>query len=105
MAGPYRSQCLYPHSLPAGDLFTHVLAFSPGFMRPPRLVGRPRVYVSHGVFDAVLSISGCSRRLVPRLKADGYHVHYSEFQGPHTVPDHVTREAFDWWLEGRQHEP
>ncbi len=26
-----------------GDLFTHVLAFSPGFMRPASQVGRPKV--------------------------------------------------------------
>ena len=51
-----------------GDLFTHVLAFSPGFAAPPAAVGRPRLFVSHGVADAVLPIGACSRQLVPRLR-------------------------------------
>ncbi|WP_343897511.1 alpha/beta hydrolase [Craurococcus roseus] len=57
-----------------GDLFTHALAFSPGFAAPPAPVGRPRLFVSHGVADVVLPIGACSRRLVPRLRAAGYEV-------------------------------
>jgi hypothetical protein len=33
----------------------------------------------------VLRIDYCSRRLVPRLQAQGYGVTYREFDGPHTV--------------------
>jgi len=32
-----------------GDLFTHVLAFSPGFMAPAGRTGSPRIFASHGV--------------------------------------------------------
>lgn len=32
-----------------GRLFSHVLAFSPGFLVPAHLVGSPRIYVSHGL--------------------------------------------------------
>jgi phospholipase/carboxylesterase len=45
-----------------GDLFTHVLAFSPGFAAPPRTLGRPRVFVSHGVRDRVLPCDRASAR-------------------------------------------
>jgi hypothetical protein len=31
-----------------GDLFSHVLAFSPGFAVPARRRGRPRLFLSHG---------------------------------------------------------
>jgi phospholipase/carboxylesterase len=31
-----------------GDLFSHVLAFSPGFLAPAGQTGSPRVFVSHG---------------------------------------------------------
>ncbi len=31
-----------------GDLFTHILAFSPGFMAPTDHVDQPRIFVSHG---------------------------------------------------------
>ncbi len=76
-----------------GDLFTHLLALSPGFMAPADRVGRPRCYVSHGTRDAVLPIDVCSRRLVPALERAGYEVRYREFDGPHTVPAAVAREA------------
>lgn len=82
-----------------GDLFTHVLAFSPGFMAPPAQRGAPRIYVSHGTGDGVLPIDRCSRPLVPRLQAAGYDVLYREFAGAHTVPADVAREAVDLLLE------
>ena len=34
-----------------GDLFTCVIAFSPGFMVPARRGGKPPVFVSHGTHD------------------------------------------------------
>lgn len=83
-----------------GDLFTHVLAFSPGFMAPPAQQGAPRVYVSHGTADTVLPIASCSRRLVPRMQSAGYALYYREFEGPHTVPAAVSREAFEWFATG-----
>ncbi len=80
-----------------GDLFTHVLAFSPGFAAPPSQEGAPRIYVSHGKRDAVLPIDPCSRKLVPRLQSAGYDVRYHEFDGPHTVPGEIAREAVEWF--------
>ncbi len=80
-----------------GDLFTHILAFSPGFLTAPAQNGSPRVYVSHGTADRILPIDRCSRALVPRLQSAGYTVIYREFDGPHTVPPDVATEAFDWF--------
>lgn len=84
-----------------GDLFTHVIAFSPGFMAPARLVGRPRLFVAHGVHDAVLPIGPCSRRIVPALRQAGYDVDYHEFDGPHTVPPEIARGAVAWFTRSR----
>jgi phospholipase/carboxylesterase len=81
-----------------GDLFTHVIAFSPGFMAPGAPVGRPRCYLSHGTRDAVLPVERCSRRLVPQLERAGYAVRYHEFDGPHAVPPAIAREAADWFV-------
>jgi phospholipase/carboxylesterase len=81
-----------------GGLFTHVLAFSPGFMAPARAEGSPRFFVSHGVRDAVLPIDRTSRRVVPRLKAAGYEVEYREFPDGHTVPPGIARAAVTWFL-------
>ncbi|HYK00534.1 MAG TPA: phospholipase [Thermoanaerobaculia bacterium] len=80
-----------------GDLFTHILAFSPGFLSAPAQHGTPGVYVSHGTDDRVLPVDRCSRVLVPRLQSAGYSVLYREFTGPHTVPPDVATEAIDWF--------
>ncbi|MDQ4106213.1 MAG: alpha/beta hydrolase-fold protein [Actinomycetota bacterium] len=84
--------------LPNGDLFTHVIAFSPGFMAPATQRGSPRIFISHGTRDRVLPIDRTSRRVVPRLERDGYEVVYREFDGPHAVPKPVTREALEWFI-------
>jgi phospholipase/carboxylesterase len=78
-----------------GDLFSRVLAFSPGFLVSTMRAGRPAVFVSHGTADPVLPIDRCSRRLVPRLRAEGYEVDYREFPGHHEVPPEQVRAALD----------
>ncbi|MFN8559079.1 MAG: alpha/beta hydrolase-fold protein [Dehalococcoidia bacterium] len=81
-----------------GDLFTHIMAFSPGFMAPPSQAGTPRIFISHGTEDRVLPIAACSRRLHPILVRAGYDVTYREFDGPHTVPPTIATEAVAWFL-------
>jgi phospholipase/carboxylesterase len=80
-----------------GDLFTHVLAFSPGFIAPAGQRGKPRVFISHGTRDEVLPIDRTSRSIVPDLERRGYDVTYREYNGPHTVPADLAREAFGWF--------
>jgi phospholipase/carboxylesterase len=80
-----------------GDFFTHLIAFSPGFMAPANRRGKPPVFVSHGTRDRVLPIERCSRRIVPQLDRTGYRVRYREFDGPHTVPESIAREALRWF--------
>ncbi len=84
-----------------GDLFTHVLAFSPGFMAPAGQRGSPRVFISHGTHDGVLPIDSCSRRIVPRLERDGYDVRYREFDGGHTITPEIALEAVNWFTQER----
>ena len=79
-----------------GDLFTHCIAFAPGFVAEPARQGRPRVFVTHGVHDTVLPIDRCSRRIVPALRRGGYDVDYREFDGGHVVPPDLARAAVDW---------
>lgn len=76
-----------------GDLFTHCLAFSPGFVAPMRLEGRPRLFLSHGTADAVLNIDLCTRRLVPKLRQAGYPLILREFEGGHEVPEAIALTA------------
>jgi phospholipase/carboxylesterase len=81
-----------------GDLFSHVLAFSPGFLAPTGQRGSPRIFVSHGTLDRWLPIDFCSRRIVPRLERAGYEVCYREFEGGHVVPPGIAREAAVWFI-------
>jgi predicted esterase len=80
-----------------GDLFTHVLAFSPGFVAPPSQDGTPRIFVSHGTRDRWLPIDRCSRVIVPRLECAGYEIRYREFEGGHVVPPEIAGEALGWF--------
>jgi phospholipase/carboxylesterase len=83
-----------------GELFSKIIAFSPGFIPQAPRCGRPDIFISHGDADNVLPIERTSRRLVPALKEEGYDVSYHEFPGPHTVPGSIITEAADWL--GRQ---
>jgi predicted esterase len=81
-----------------GDLFSHVVAFSPGFAAPAAQEDMPAFFISHGIHDNVLPVDACSRSIVPRLERAGYEVEYREFDGGHTVPDTIAREAVVWFL-------
>jgi len=82
-----------------GDLFTHVMAFSPGFMAPPSRTGKPRIFVSHGRQDEVLPFSGTRDRIIPQLKSWGYDVTFREFDGGHGLDPNLGREAFRWMIK------
>lgn len=84
-----------------GDLFSRIVAFSPGFMAPGELRGWPEIFVSHGVRDDVLPINRCSRRIVPQLRQSGYAVEYREFFGGHTVPTDIAADAEAWAITPR----
>ena len=82
-----------------GDLFSHVIAFSPGFFASADAVGSPKIFISHGTDDRVLPIDRTSRVLGPRLKTRGYELVYEEFHGGHVVPSDTAQRAVDWFLQ------
>lgn len=79
-----------------GDLFSRVVAFSPGFVigAPPH--GQPRFFVSHGTSDQILPIDRCSRVIVPQLRSRGYDVTFREFDGRHELPPDIATEGLRW---------
>jgi len=81
-----------------GDLFSHVIAFSPGFIAHVIQEGVPEIFISHGTADDVLPVDPCSRSIVPLLGQAGYVVEYHEFDGGHEIPGDVARHAADWFL-------
>ncbi|HEU4746974.1 MAG TPA: hypothetical protein VFS56_00625, partial [Gemmatimonadaceae bacterium] len=80
------------------DLFTHVIAFSPGFVTIPSVSPGQNVFVAHGRSDVVLPAARC-HRIVARLQRSGCRVSYREFPGGHQVPSDVAAEAVSWLLE------
>lgn len=81
-----------------GDLFTHIIAFSPGFYYTYENRGKPSIYISHGTADDVLPIDPCSRRIIPKLKQEGLAIVYEEFNGRHEIPPSISKGAVDWFL-------
>ena len=77
-----------------GDLFTRLVAFSPGFAIAVREAGRPPIVVSHGTDDAILPYFNTRDAIVPGLEARGYDVEFVSFTGPHTIPRSVVRAEF-----------
>ena len=80
-----------------GDLFSHVMAFSPGFVIPLHRVGKARIFLSHGTEDPILPIDGASRSIARDLRSAGFSVTLREFAGEHAVPPEIAREAFRWF--------
>jgi len=80
----------------AGDVFSRILAMSPGVMQPRAADGKPRIFLSHGTADRTMPIDDTSRQFVVRLKALEYDVTYREYEGGHQLPPAVAREAFEW---------
>jgi phospholipase/carboxylesterase len=79
-----------------GDLFSRIVAFSPGFIPPSTATGKPAVYITHGDNDPILPFEVTSQRIIPALKRTGYDVTLKQFVGGHTVPSDLAREAFQW---------
>jgi phospholipase/carboxylesterase len=84
-----------------GDLFTHVMAFSPGFIGPMNARGEPELYISHGTEDEILPVNPCSRSIVKQLELIGYKPHYVEFDGGHTIPPEAAQAAIAWFTSGK----
>lgn len=82
-----------------GDIFQHLIAFSPGHTAPnEKLVGTPRIWISHGSEDAILSEEHTRQQIVPMLRGAGYDVTYMEFGGGHEVPASIGGAGLDWFV-------
>lgn len=76
-----------------GDVFSSVVAFSPGFVVNGVTSGNPRIFISHGTHDHILPIARCGRRIAFELTSRGYNVTFREFDGNHEIPDDIAREG------------
>lgn len=83
-----------------GDIASHVIAFSGGFLSTFMQEGSPRVFIAHGLADEQLPVQTSGRANADRLQAAGYEVQYIEFDGPHAIQPAVVSLAIDFFLAG-----
>lgn len=82
-----------------GDLVTHLIVFSAGFMSVFMQEGAPRVFITHGLQDEQLPIETGGRSHAEKLKAAGYDVTYLEFNGNHSIQPPMVELAMDFFLK------
>lgn len=81
-----------------GDVFTHIIGHSAGFIIPGAVHGRPKVYMSHGREDTILPIDQCGRRIVAQLNRQAYVVRFDEFDGGHMASPEMRETAVAWFV-------
>jgi phospholipase/carboxylesterase len=80
-----------------GDLFSHIIAFAPGFMSPVNRVGSPAIFIAHGSQDVITSPRNSEQNIVPFLRTLGYIVQFHGFAGSHQVTAAETAVALNWF--------
>jgi phospholipase/carboxylesterase len=81
-----------------GDIASHVIAFSGGFMSVFTQEGAPKVLIAHGLRDEQLPIETSGRANATKLKAAGYDVQYIEFNGLHAIQPAIVAMAVEFFL-------
>ena len=82
-----------------GDIASHVIAFSGGFMSIFTQEGAPKVFIAHGLVDEQLPIETSGRANATKLKAAGYDVQYVEFNGLHAIQPAIVGMAIQFFLK------
>lgn len=80
-----------------GDLFSHVIAYSPEFVAAPIRFGKPPILIMHGVQDEILSVN-LSENMVRQLERSGYSVKFTEFTGGHMMRPDLVKESLRWFV-------
>ena len=81
-----------------GDLFTHIIAHSAGFIIPGGRHGHPSAFIAHGTRDQILPIDRCGRHIATELEHDGYNVQFVEFNGGHQIRPENVQRAMRWFV-------
>lgn len=81
-----------------GDVFTHLIGHSAGFIVPGPVHGRPKIYLSHGRQDTVLPFDQCGRRIADQLTRQAYVLRFDEFDGGHTASPEIREAAVSWFV-------
>lgn len=81
------------------QLFTTVVALSPGMFVPPNAIDhRQRVFIAHGRSDHILSFQNTSDTIVRALRGRHANFVFRPFAGDHEIDPGVLAEALDFAL-------
>ena len=81
-----------------GDLFSHIIAFAPGFMSPVNRAGKPDIFIAHGADDIITSARNSEQNIAPFLRTLGYTVLFHGFAGGHQVNPTEATFAMSWFV-------
>jgi phospholipase/carboxylesterase len=81
-----------------GDVASHLIVSSAGFLSVHVQVGAPRIFLSHGLRDEQIPIARSARVHVPQLREAGYDVTYVEYDGPHAHQPPVVAQAVAFFM-------
>lgn len=81
-----------------GDIVSHVLAFSAGFMTVLHQEGAPSIFIAHGTKDEQTPVETAGRSHAARLDAAGYDVAYIEYDGPHQTQPRIVAASVAYFL-------
>jgi phospholipase/carboxylesterase len=81
-----------------GDVASHLIVSSAGFLSVHCQVGAPKIFLSHGTRDEQIPIDRSARVHVPALREAGYPVTYVEYDGPHAHQPVVVAQAMTFFL-------
>ena len=81
-----------------GDVASHVIGLSAGFMNTFSQAGTPKVFVAHGRSDKQLPIETSAHPHAKRLLDSGYDLTLQPFDGDHVIVPWVVARAVDFFL-------
>jgi phospholipase/carboxylesterase len=79
-----------------GNFFSHVIACSAALAPGVTPVGKPAIFLAHGIQDPTFDIQSTGDAIDAKLVADGYTVDYVRFTGVHEFPDAIVQQAIAW---------
>lgn len=81
-----------------GDVFSHVIALSAGFMNTFSRVGSPRVFMAHGRSDTQLPFETSARPHALKLLEQGVDLTLLPFEGDHVIVPAVVERAVGFFM-------
>lgn len=81
-----------------GDVASHVIGLSAGFMNSFTQIGTPKVFLAHGRSDSQLPIETSAHLHAKRLLDGGYDLTLQPFDGDHVIVPWVVARAMEFFL-------